>query len=289
MKIRRILVLRDVFNEFADEATARRLVERKLDADYTDQALMDDPDVVSTGGRMATGVATQAKAQDSRAEQKKKDETALALILESLEDSLARLDARIAELDFEIAELREELTREEQRSEQAFERMHALEDILSETEDNKLTDTNRIALQELLGDKAKTVSDDTLLIALAQAQIAEDLHTGTESYIKSEEIREEIAEREAVRDQLIESRQELANDPSISPEERIRLTEDALEQSMKADLAGAESERSGLLEQNNALAGAMRDDFGDELGASDGDFTFDEEATPEPLQPTPLL
>lgn len=159
---------------------------------------------------------TSARMDERSQEKRRKDDKGLTDELRRVNEYLDKIDRLIAESQERIAELeakREEATHEAQ---EAFSRMHELEDLLEDIKDG-ISPEERKRLIELLGPEAQNASDEDLE-TLIQLQIERERQQGLD---KTQKIKDLDAQIQAERERLEKLEQERDSyETASSPEER---------------------------------------------------------------------
>lgn len=281
---------RDDFNDEAGSgAVPKHERELKaLDEAKTAQLLTDTVESKGTSvtGRMTTGAARSAETLRLEHEKKTKRDKDLLRSIKALREMLDQIDARITELDKQIDDLKQQLAEAQERSQAAFNRMHALEELLEEIDETNLDDEQRAQLKRALGLDEKDAIDDALLLEMARARIDQEQRIGIEADSEAEAIRDEMEKAIRARDELIEVREEILNDPHASDEEKLARANDALQRSFETDQTGAEVREPDNSEQVNLVTEEKLDDQISELSEAES-FELDENMTlDETLSPS---
>lgn len=224
----------------------------------------------SVNGRAATGTAVTAEAIRIRQERKKQD-AALISVIEQLRRTLQRMDERISQLTVEIERLTEQKGEAEARSEAAFAKMEDLESQVDDIEENGFTDTKRDALKRAIGQEAEGISNDAALLECARGCIVNEQQKGIEAHTEAQIIGREIADRIKAKDDLIKTREEIANNPTASLHQKATLADAALQRSIDEEQVVIEE----LNPEGNKMVERTVDAQASKLTAEDN-FNLDE-------------
>ncbi|MEO0510803.1 MAG: hypothetical protein AAF065_13205 [Verrucomicrobiota bacterium] len=170
-----------------------------------------------------SGMSGLDRRRSDNLDRKKKDGFDLLIQLNEVNEYLAKLDAMIAEIQARIDELLVERQTAELAAQEAFDRMHELEDLLSNIHDGISADESK-RLTDLLGVDPKTIRIEELTILLEE-EIRSSRQTGLDMTDEAEKLKTEIEmERDAIK-ALKDQREDYEN--ANTPEER-QIIETAL-------------------------------------------------------------
>lgn len=166
-----------------------------------------------------SGISGLDSHQLDKLDHKNKNEFDLLIQLIEVNEFLAKLDAMIAEIQARIDELLVEKQAAELVAQEAFDRMHELEDLLEDIRDD-VSPEERKRLIELLGPKAERASAEDLAI-LIHLQIKQKRQEGLDKTQEVEEIEQRIEEDRNRLNTLDVQRRKYA--AASSPEERVSI------------------------------------------------------------------
>lgn len=156
--------------------------------------------------------------------QKKDKNASLLQQLHEVNEFLKRLDAHLEELQAIIDDLNRQRAEALAASQEAFDQMHEAEDLIADIQDG-ISDDERIRLIELLGDEAQNASIEELTLLL-HFHYDRERQQGLDRLKEAEQLEKEIQEQQAIRDQLLEDRNNyaLAENPRIKQGIEDRLS-----------------------------------------------------------------
>jgi len=226
----------------------------------------------SIAGRMASGAAKQVE-QNRLKKKRRKENAEMIRIITQLREVLLTIDHRLDTLSQDIADLQNQLSREEQQSQEAFDRMHDLKSIMDEINRSGWNDEKREQLRDALDlDPNKTI-DDVDLKTMTEERITQERTIGMEASERAEDIREKIEAKKKVRAELEQAKKEILSDPNLSAEEKTSRLQEALEKSLEQDVDGVQMSQEADIKE--ALESAP--DNGLVAETQDSDFEFDED------------
>ena len=234
-----------------------------------------EPEGGSINGRILTGAAA-IKSTTLSEEQRKKKERQTIQAIALLRRTLQAIDQQISILNQDIKKLENDLINTEQESQEAFDRMHELENILNEIDTHGFTQPYRIRLYNTIGPDSDKAQDDKALRAMAEKRSDQERESGIAAFERTEKIRNQIHLKKAARDNLEKSKRSIS-DSDLSTEEKANQLQESLNHFLATDLNSIELSRE--LEINEEVKAHFDSELVTETVDSDFEFEEDQEIT----------